>query len=75
MRPLLQSVGDDMTAMLPHDLLSRIIKPKATAPTDEAPAEGDAPDDKATPATAAPDADSPAPLPVPRGGNTGGKQP
>lgn len=76
-RPVLQSVGDDLTAMLPHDLLSKIIKPKATTPGEEVPADGEADDkmtpDKATPATAAPDANSPAPLPVPR--DNGGKEP
>jgi membrane protein required for colicin V production len=74
MRPVLQSVGDDMTAMLPHDLLSKIIKPKAGTSTEEAP-DSDATDDKTAPATAAPDADSPAPLPVPRNGGNRGKEP
>ena len=73
MRPVLQSVGDDMTAMLPHDLLSKIIKPKAGTPGEETP-DTDATDEKTSPATAAPDSDSPAPLPVPRGGS-GGKGP
>ena len=78
MRPLLQSVGDDMTAMLPHDLLNKIIKPKAATPADETPPpEGDTGD-----ATAKPDLDqnSPAPLPPPRdpgngSGDNGGKEP
>ena len=67
MRPLLQSVGDDMQAMLPHDLLNKIIKAKAT-PAEEPPPETETPDDKA-----APDADSPVPLPPARNG--GGKGP
>ncbi len=67
MRPLLQSVGDDMQAMLPHDLLNKIIKAKAT-PAEEPPPEVETPDDKT-----APDADSPVPLPPPR--NDGGKGP
>lgn len=58
LRPLLQSVGDDLTSLLPHDLLNKIIKPKPT--TEEPPPEGDAGTDK-------PDADqSTAPLPPPR---------
>ena len=68
MRPLLQSVGTDMQAMLPHDLLNNILKSKG-APSDEPPAEGDATTDKA-----APDSDSPAPLPPPRRAS-GGKEP
>ncbi len=67
MRPLLQSVGDDMQAMLPHDLLNKIIKTKATS-AEEPPAEVETPDDKT-----APDADSPVPLPPSRNG--GGKTP
>ena len=67
MRPLLQSVGDDMQAMLPHDLLNKIIKTKATT-AEEPPPEVETPDDKA-----APDADSPVPLPPSR--NNGGKSP
>ena len=43
MRPLLQSVGDDMQAMLPRDLLNKIVKPKATNAADEPAAEGDTP--------------------------------
>ncbi len=73
MRPLLQSVGDDMQAMLPHDLLNKIIKAKAS-PAEEPPPENDAPDDKAMPDDkTAPDANSPVPLPPAR--NTGGKGP
>ena len=67
MRPLLQSVGDDMQAMLPHDLLNKIIKTKTT-PAEEPPPEVETPDDKT-----APDADSPVPLPPSRNG--GGKAP
>lgn len=67
-RPLLQSVGDDMTAMLPHDLLSKIIKPKTTTPAEEPPPESEAPGEKASP-----ESDSPVPLPPPR--NNGGKEP
>ena len=67
MRPLLQSVGDDMQAMLPHDLLNKIIKTKATS-AEEPPPEVETPDDKT-----APDADSPVPLPPSRNG--GGKAP
>ncbi len=79
-RPILQSVGDDMTAMLPHDLLSKIIKPRATTPGDEPPSENAGPGDKsgATPADqGAPDADSPVPLPPTRDrtGDNGGKEP
>ena len=72
-RPLLQSVGDDMTAMLPHDLLSKIIKPKATTPAEEPPPESDQPGGKPAPDTSAPDADSPVPLPPSR--DNGGKEP
>ena len=68
MRPLLQSVGTDMQAMLPHDLLNNILKSKTTTPVEEPPPETDAPADKATL-----DANSPAPLPPSRG--SGGKEP
>ena len=81
-RPLLQSVGDDMTAMLPHDLLSKIIKPKATTPADEPPSENAGPGDKTGTDTgpadqSSPDADSPVPLPPSRdrSGDGGGKEP
>lgn len=67
-RPLLQSVGNDIQAMLPHDLLNNLIKTKTATPAEEPPPEPDTPADKA-----APDADSPAPLPPPR--NNGGKEP
>ena len=59
MRPLLQSVGDDMQAMLPHDLLNKIIKTNAT-PAEEPPPEVETPDKGAA------DADSPVPLPPSR---------
>ena len=68
MRPLLQSVGDDMQAMLPHDLLNKIIKPKTATPAEEPPAETDVPSDKADV-----EQNSPAPLPPPR--DNGGKRP
>ena len=71
MRPLLQSVGDDMQAMLPHDLLSKIMKPK---PGEDTPAtEGAATDNSKADA----EQDSPAPLPPPRdrGAAGGGKEP
>lgn len=69
MRPLLESVGDDVQKSLPHDLLSRFIKPKpAATPNEEPPPEttGDkgAPDDKGSP-----DDSAPAPLPPQRGDN------
>jgi membrane protein required for colicin V production len=64
MRPLLQSVGDDMTAMLPHDLLNKFIKPKAATPP-----EGD------TPGSDKPDPDQNSPAPLPPERNDGGKQP
>lgn len=78
-RPLLQSVGDDMTAMLPHDLLSKIMKQKGTA-QGETPDTATGPVDKPDsdkPDAAAPDADSPVALPPPRprGGDAGGKEP
>jgi membrane protein required for colicin V production len=59
MRPLLESVGDDMQAMLPHDLLNKIVKSKA--PAEEPPAEGDTPSEKSDA-----EQNSPAPLPPPR---------
>jgi membrane protein required for colicin V production len=68
MRPLLQSVGDDLQAMLPHDLLNKIIKTKTGTPAEEPPPETEAPGDKT-----APESDSPAPLPPPR--DSGGKEP
>ncbi len=68
MRPLLQNVGDDMQAMLPHDLLNKIMKPKATTPADEPPAETDTPNEKA-------DAEQNSPAPLPPARNAGGKQP
>ena len=68
MRPLLESVGTDIQQILPHNLLNDILKTKTASPTDEPPTEGDTATDKA-----APDADSPAPLPPPRG--SGGKEP
>ena len=66
LRPLLQSVGDDMQAMLPHDILNKIIKPKAASPGDEPPSETETPSDKADA-----EQNSPAPLPPPR--DNGGK--
>ena len=83
LRPALQSVGDEMQAMLPHDLLSKFIKEKA-APGEEPPAEGAAgakPGDGDTGQSdnskADAEQDSPAPLPPPRDHSdaTGGKQP
>ena len=69
-RPLLQSVGDDMTAMLPHDLLSKIIKQKAP---DEAPADNAGTGDKPGADTgASPDALPPS---RDRSGDNGGKEP
>lgn len=59
MRPLLASVGGDLESMLPRDLLSRYIKTKPAA--EEPPPDVDT--DKA-----APEEDSPAPLPPPREG-------
>ena len=64
-RPVLQSVGDDMQAMLPHDLLNKLMKPKAAAPTEEPPAETETPD------KADAEQNSPAPLPPTR--NAGGR--
>ena len=61
MRPVLQNVGDDMQAMLPRDLLNKLIKPKSATPADEPPAETDAPNDKADA-----EQNSPAPLPPTR---------
>lgn len=79
LRPLLQSVGDDMQAMLPHDLLNKIIKPKTVAPAEEPPPESDNPDDTKTKDTNKSNAEqnSPVPLPPARndGGERGGKQP
>ena len=73
MRPVLQSVGDDMQAMLPHNLIDKLMKPKA-APGDEPP-----PENAATDADSKADAeqDSPAPLPPARerGASNGGKTP
>ena len=51
-----------MQAMLPHDLLNKIIKTKATS-AEEPPPEVETPDDKT-----APDADSRVPLPPSRNG-------
>ncbi len=72
LRPALQSVGDDMQAMLPHDLLNKFMKEK-TAPGEEPPSEGAAatggkPDDSKADA----ERDSPAPLPPPRDRDAGG---
>ena len=74
-RPLLQSVGDDMTAMLPHDLLKKIMDKKGAAQGESSEGSG-APADKPD-AGASPDADSPVPLPPSRerGGDAGGKEP
>ena len=74
-RPLLQSVGDDMTAMLPHDLLKKIMD-KKNATQGDAPEGAPGPADKPD-AGASPDADSPVPLPPTRerGGDAGGKEP
>ena len=63
------------TAMLPHDLLNKIIKAEGVAGRRAEPPENDAPDDKAMPDDkTAPDADSLAPLPLPPTRNTGGKE-
>lgn len=72
MRPLLQSVGDDVQAMLPHDILNKIIKPKG-APTEEPPPETDGADAAAKSKSNA-EQDSPAPLPPARDGG-GAKEP
>lgn len=69
MRPLLQNVGDDMQAMLPHDLLNKIIKPKPATTAEEPPPESETPSDKADM-----ERDSPAPLP-PQRDTGGGKEP
>ena len=76
-RPILQSVGDDMTAMLPHDLLSKIMKQKANAEETTPEGAGDKPGPDATPDQNSPDADSPVPLPPSRNGSgdSGGKKP
>jgi membrane protein required for colicin V production len=66
-RPLLQGVGDDMQAMLPHDLLNKIIKSKSS-PAEEPAGEGETPSEKSDV-----EQDSPAPLPPPR--DAGGKGP
>ena len=66
MRPVLQNVGDDMQAMLPRDLLNKLIKPKSATPADEPPAETDAPNDKA-------DAEQNSPAPLPPTRNAGGR--
>ena len=77
MRPALQSVGQDMQDMLPHDFLNKFIKDKP-APGEEPPPEGAAagggkPDSSKADA----EQDSPAPLPPPRdrGAGNGGKEP
>lgn len=67
MRPLLQSVGDDMTAMLPHDLLNKIMKSKTTPAGDEPPPETE-PGEK-------PDIDQNSPAPLPPQRDNGGKEP
>ena len=79
LRPALQSVGDEMQAMLPHDLLNKFIKEKA-APGEEPPAEGAAAGGKpdgADNSKADAEQDSPAPLPPPRDRSdpAGGKEP
>ena len=56
-----------MQAMLPHDLLNKLIKTKG-APAEEAPAEGETPSEKSDV-----EQNSPAPLPPPR--DAGGKEP
>ena len=66
-RPVLESVGEDMQAMLPHDLLNKIIKPKPVIPADE-PINEDTPNEKSDA-----EQNSPAPLPPPR--SNGGKGP
>lgn len=63
MRPLLQSVGDDMQAMLPHDLLNKIMKPKP--PNEEPPPETETPSEKS-------DIDQNSPVPLPPARNSGG---
>ncbi len=76
MRPALQSVGDDMQAMLPHDLLNKFIKEKG-APGEEPPPEGAAAGGKPDNSKADAEQDSPAPLPPvrDRGDANGGKEP
>ena len=64
MRPILQNVGDDVQAMLPHDLLNSLIKPKSATSAEEPPAETDAPSDKA-------DAEQNSPAPLPPARNAG----
>ncbi len=73
MRPVLQSVGDDMQAMLPHNLIDKLMKPKA-APGEEPPSENAATDNDSK---ADAEQDSPAPLPPirDRGAANGGKTP
>ena len=64
MRPLLQSVGDEMQAMLPHDLLNDVMKFKPAGTTE--PADTETPNEKSDA-----EQNSPAPLPPPR--DSGGK--
>ncbi|MCX8255515.1 Colicin V production protein [Beijerinckiaceae bacterium RH AL1] len=79
-RPLLESVGKDITAMLPdmtalvpRDVMNKFSKPK---PEDAGGTPSDKPD-AGNPEPSAPDADSPVPLPPSRngGGDNGGKEP
>ena len=74
LRPALQSVGDDMQTMLPHDLLSKFIKEKGT-PGEEPPSEGASAGAKPDNSKADAEQDSPAPLPPvrDRGAANGGK--
>lgn len=78
-RPLLESVGKDITTMLPDmtALVPRDVMNKFTKKPDDA---GAAPGDKPDAGNAdqsSPDADSPVPLPPSRngGGDNGGKEP
>ena len=64
----MQSVGDDMQAMLPHDLLNKFIKDKG-APGEEPPPEGSAVGGKPNDSKADAEQDSPAPLPPVRDRN------
>ena len=54
-RPILQSVGDDMTAMLPHDLLTKIMKQKANAEETAPEGAGDKPGPDAAPDQTSPE--------------------
>lgn len=74
MRPLLQSVGDDIQAMLPHDILNKIMKPKTAAPAEEPPPETDVPDDSTAKDANKANAEKNSPAPLPAEPANGGKQ-